>query len=302
MKKSLLAPYRKTNPLLYGYWDCFTNHQPITISPDMIWTLINISFSKYVNNHAKELRKLFVNFEGKKQLIAIIPKTKETATYKDFEAAFKQFNYQISEYTGKEIVNILTSDFSTTTEASKVVSQALIMTTMKEYFKYIGGIGCGFPFIVLEGTMEDWEKLLQKLKSLNKYGFNYYIEDVSPIIEQIIETKKGNIDKQFWLNFFKIHIENEFVRGGSMSTYMDVEYINGWFVKFFTDKDGNFIKGISTRKFYNFTEQAECDILVKDLIRRKDYDMKLNVGLFGLSFDDRTKAYKPELGWVMKEQ
>ena len=153
--------------------------------------------------------------------------------------------------------------------------------------------------------MEDWEKLLQKLKSLNKYGFNYYIEDVSPIIEQIIETKKGNIDKQFWLNFFKIHIENEFVRGASGSSkYMDVEYINGWFVKFFTDENGEFIKGVSSRKFRNFTEQAECDVIlkVKGFIRIKNYDMKLHVGFFGLSFDKRTKAYKPELGWVMKEQ
>ena len=55
---------------------------------------------------------------------------------------------------------------------------------------------CGIPYILLEGTLEDWEKILQKLKFLSKYDFSR--EKMEKNIEEIINTKKGKINLDFW--------------------------------------------------------------------------------------------------------
>ena len=56
--------------------------------------------------------------------------------------------------------------------------------------------GCGLPYVTIEGSVEDWQKIKQKLEDLKKYKLEFWIEKVAPIINKIIETKKGNVDKK----------------------------------------------------------------------------------------------------------
>ena len=50
----------------------------------------------------------------------------------------------------------------------------------------------------MEGTLEDWEKILKKTKDLSKYNLKEWVENLEPILLKNIETKKGKIDKDFW--------------------------------------------------------------------------------------------------------
>ena len=54
-----------TVPSLSGFFYAYCNHYPIRIKPDDIWLLIVQCFSHHVNANSKELKKYFVNFEGK---------------------------------------------------------------------------------------------------------------------------------------------------------------------------------------------------------------------------------------------
>ena len=56
-------------PILNGFYTAHTNHYPIRIKPDDIWLLIVQAFSNHVNANSEELRKLFVNFDGKQEII-----------------------------------------------------------------------------------------------------------------------------------------------------------------------------------------------------------------------------------------
>jgi len=47
-------------------------HIPLCLSPDHIWTLIIQGFGEHMNLHHKKLRKQFVNFDGKKELLVEI--------------------------------------------------------------------------------------------------------------------------------------------------------------------------------------------------------------------------------------
>ena len=52
------------------------------------------------------------------------------------------------------------------------------MATFKKYFEYKMHLcGCGVPYIILEGTAEDYEKIIKKLKNCKNMGFRgIYIE------------------------------------------------------------------------------------------------------------------------------
>ena len=71
---------------------------------------------------------------------------------------------------GESIINILTPSFSTTTPIIQESSQIAIMSAFKNYFKFIRMFGgCGFPYINLQGTLDDYQKLRNKIESLLGY-------------------------------------------------------------------------------------------------------------------------------------
>ena len=92
-------------------------------------------------------------------------------------------------------------DFSTTTDDIKYVGNLSIMCAFKKYFDYTMMVfGCGIPSVTLKGTVQDWERILEKLQLLRKYEFDHWINENEPIIKKLIETRKGNIDIDFWKN------------------------------------------------------------------------------------------------------
>ena len=98
---------------------------------------------------------------------------------------------------------------------------------MKSYFEYILlRIVCGIPGITLQGTTEDWQKILKKTKQLGKYGLTWWTSELEPILKEFVEASKGKIDKEFWKGMFKYHSKDA-VCGGP------VTIIDGWIVKFF---------------------------------------------------------------------
>ena len=59
----------KKSSLIQGLVLAYKNHYPITITPDMIWILVLQGFSRFMEKYEDSVRDIFVNFEGKKELI-----------------------------------------------------------------------------------------------------------------------------------------------------------------------------------------------------------------------------------------
>ena len=110
------------------------------------------------------------------------------------------------------------------------------MASMKHYFDYhVGCVGCGIPKVYLEGTLEDWEKLLIKVKSLEKYELKWWTDNLQKVINKIIETKKGNVDVIFWKYFIFSSIRQyvEYGPSGIGKKLSNQKYIGGWILYFF---------------------------------------------------------------------
>lgn len=291
------------HPVFQGFISAYKNDRPVTISPDIIWLLIVQAFTHHVSANAEELRSMFVNFAGKKELTVDRRDLNFfTMTSEDFEREiFPDFVKQISDFTGKSITDTMTPDFTTTTTISLAVGQLSIMAAMKNYFTYrILCGGCGFPYITIEGSLEDWEKIILKLDDLKKYNFEWFTKDVTEIVKKIIDTKKGNVDLSFWKGMIRFKDPD-----GSYSP----DYVDGWFTKLFPyDYYEKRLKGPIYEGTSMPFEMLSIPVIMKIVppgADEKDFPetkYELLAGFVGFTQNRKTASMKPEIGWLLRKQ
>ena len=308
-KKEKLAFIKYNTPVLNGFYKAHTNHYPIRIKPDDIWLLIVQSFSNHVNQNAEELRNMFVNFSGKKELIVNYPiSTINEVDNKILENFSEQINEQMKKYLGENILNILTPNFSTTTYDYSIVCKISIMGAFKKYFDYTMFLcGCGIPYLILEGTAEDYQKIISKAKELSKYKFEWYINKIIPHIEKMVEAKQGKIDVDYFKNMIQSKEETEHKSGLSGIGGYDykVDHLSGWFLNFFayiTNGKGHYrpFEG-DNLSVLDFKKLPNQRLIVPFKIidaNNKEYKMKYKVGFIGCNKNKNNEVY-PVAGWIV---
>jgi len=298
------------NNILQGFYSAYENHLPIRLTPDIIWLLIVQGFSHHVNYNSKELREKFVNFEGKKKLEIIIPKYHSYKQMKseDYAELFENLTEKIKENVGEELINTIDFNFSTSNEITKVVGYASIMSSLKKFFEFRGFCHmCNYPYIILEGKLEDWESILKKTKDLSKYDLEKWTSILEISLKEIIETKKGNINKQFWKNIlYPDKIDEKIEIGEYKYKTIQVDGINGWLLTFFPYyKDGYFryTNSIKTKDLWRLPEK----ILKTPLLMKSDDEgetpMIIYSGFLGMKVDkEKNNLVTAEIGWYVKEK
>ena len=260
-----------------GMYRAYGEHRPFVLSPDMIWLLISQGFSRHVNNNTEVLRSMFVNFAGKKELNVRNDKICINNPKSPWEEVFPEFTKQIGQYTGNELINNLTSNFSTTTQVTKVASEITIMDAMKTYFDYdVTSIGCGIPDVTIEGNSKDWKLVLDKAIFLRKYKLDWWIDEIEPILKEFINASEGRFDKEFWKQMFKVHHSNLCGAGN---------IIDGWIIKFFP---------------YSANGERNDLKILPGRVNLPDEIVK--VDLKHISQNPNTFALKPEIGWMIKKK
>jgi len=122
-----------------------------------------------VNGRAEEFRGKLVSFEGKLELTVDIPGSLDSAPYELFlEKITAEIDRHLSD---PEVSGRILPNFSTTTQDDRITCGVVLMATMKKYFAYRSHLFCGIPSITLEGTLDDWRSVKQKLVKLKSFGF-----------------------------------------------------------------------------------------------------------------------------------
>ena len=281
-----------------GMYQAYADHRPFVLSPDMIWLLISQGFARHVNNNPEQLRKYFVDFSDKVSLTVLSDKIALNDPDAPWETIFPEFTSQIRNFTGKELVDALACNFSTSTNTTRVASEITIMEAMKPYFDFIViYIVCGIPEITLEGTTEDWQNLLKKTEYLRKYQLDWWIDEIEPVLKEIIRTSKGNIDKSFWMDMFKYHTQ---------SKYGEPNIIDGWIVKFFPyNKDGkrNTLTELAYRdNLPNEIVKVDLRYVMTDGVKTSEIPLELWAGFIGLKQDPLTFRLTPQIGWMIRKK
>ena len=298
--------------ILQGFYSAYENHLPIRLTPDIIWLLIVQGFAQHVNFNAEYLREKFVNFENKKTLEVIIKKyhSYKQMNSRDYENLFGDLTNQVKSYVGEELINTLDFNFSTSNKITKIVGYTSIMSAMKKYFEYQGFCHmCNFPYIILDGTLQDWENILKKVKELEKYDLKIWVEVLESILGEIIETKKGKINKKFWKEILYPDKLDERVEIGMSYKYktIQVDGISGWLLFFFPYfEDGTFrakSNSLKTKDLWKLPDRLlETPLLMKS-DDEGETDMVIYSGFLGMNVDkEKDNLATPEIGWFVKKK
>ena len=282
--------------------DAYANHQSVTLSPDMVWLVISQGFARYVNAHAEELRPKLVNHEGKMDLAIITNKDLLTENV-DWPSLIDDFSSQIDKYTKDGIAKNIISDFTTTGSVERVASQITLMESVKSYFEYIVyRIACGIPTITLQGTVEDWQRVLEKTKCLKQYGLESWVNTLEPILNEFIQAANGHPNQAFWKSIVKKQNITE-LKGGACSPDNPTE-LDGWLLKFFPDESGQTLDKVKhTKEMPSEYVRVNFKYRVVNLANGNlisETPMELWAGFVGAKVDTTSNMLIPKLGWLVR--
>ena len=283
--------------------EAYADHRPIALSPDIIWNLIAQGFCQHINNNPEALRDRIVYHERGKIELSVMTKEELHSPNVKWDELLNTFDNMIAERTKDNLADVMRADFSTTDKTARIVSQMTLMSSVKAFFDYsVIYLSCGIPNITIEGTTDDWQKVLNKTQQLRKYDLNWWVDDLVPILNEFINASKGNVNKVFWRNIVKKDRPEKYV-GGGCSWDRPTE-LDGWFLKFMPyDKKG---KRTPQKVTYNYKDMPSqvinVDFMYKNLETNTTTPMEMLCGFVGIEVDSTTNAMRPKLGWMVCEK
>jgi len=285
----------------------YSNHYNLKLSVSHFLIAIGQALSLHINQNSEKLRKEFVSFEGKTE-IKIRRDNFVMGKENDWTSTFPEFCGIIKNLTNSDINNIIIDDTSVATPNSQIVSQICLMESMKAYFKYTVVTRCGIPNIILLGSVEDWQKLKDKVDALCKLNENdrlnldFWLKYLVPVINNIVDTGiNRKPDLSFWKNFAKIDDESggPFCSGWINTFYPYLvdgdKYIKNKFMDYTKNnffcglKDNQIPQGISNVPFV----WDYCEIL---------HSMSFYGGFISTKVNEEKNTVEPELGWIIERK
>ena len=283
----------------------YADHRPLVLSPDMVWLIISQGFSRYVNAHTEEMRDLLVFHEGQMELV-VNSDNDVLSPNGNWELLLNDFSHCIANNTKGELADLMTTDFTTTGITERIASQVSLMDVVKKYFIYTNiAAGCGIPSITLKGSPDDWQKVLDKVRSLKKYKLEKWASDLEVILKEFVEASKGKANKRFWQNIVKkIRIDELKNEKRVCAPPKNNTYLDGWFLKFFPNALGETSDSIV---WDTDMPQEMVRVSFRHVLTDPDtgepldtIPMQLWAGFVGVEEDVKTRALTPKIGWLAR--
>lgn len=288
------------------------------MTPDDLWIVISNGFARHVDFYAEELRSNFVAHEGQKEIRIREDTMKKGASPPEQweDLIFPKFSQGIAECVNNSDVyeTMAVQNFTTSTTASQAASEVILMSTMKNYFKFRMDTMCGIPNVRLEGTRDDWELLRHRTKNLalwmmqnNTHGDLWIYDIVLPIIDEFLKSYDGEPNYCFWQNMVK------FRTTGSGSGSFD--FLSGWLHTLFPYLSGR--EGVvkpnpymkpwlqSASALYLGPKPNEIPIQISSvpvqwMYYEKEFQMHFHAGFRGVK-QEADGTVRPIIGWYVTE-
>ena len=299
--------YESGTSLFYNCMvEAYAGHYSVILSPDAIWTLISQGFCHHISLNTEKLKDKIVNHEGKME-ISVISEYDLYSPLMDWDTLLNGFDIQIAENTKGNIADIMRADFSTTGNTERITSQVTLMSAVKSYFDFAAiHTICGIPTITIEGTPDDWRKIIKKVESLRNYDLGWWVDDLKPILQEFVNASEGNVNKDFWQNIVKKD-RPESMKNGAGCGVKDATKFDGWFLKFMPfDKDGrtpdavvygrnDMLPSVVSAPFTYIVKDATGNIISKT-------PMEIMSGFVGIDVNEKTYTMRPHIGWMVSEK
>jgi len=247
---------------------CWADHLGVVVTPDSIWYMLLCELAALVKGNPERYRTLFTESDGKQDIIVLSGSL--------VEMPLDVLVGSLKDYVPTDTEHFL-PEFSTSTERSQHAFNAAFCDICSPYYNYMMLL-CGFPYIDVRGTKEDYATIAAHWKALSGLiGTNVWTEKVQQVLNEIV----AHLDSpEFWKKMFYLE------RCGSGS---DVEAY-GWITNLYREQP-------RTRYPSNFSPHVSI-VKYKQLDTGKDYEMR--VGLFCSRMEGDFLV--PDYGYVIHEK
>jgi hypothetical protein len=209
-----------TPPFLRAIHLAFTKKQGITLKPEIIYFIILNEIATHIKNNPEKYKDLFTEYKGKGKkelrIVEYIIRPNEKISHnsekiiKSYNKAFRKFKNILNEnIPNKDLLNCFDRTIFTTTKGKTIPEIVFILSLMNAaspYYEYIINRGGGnnkkipgrIAKINLNGTKEDWIKIIENIDSLSSIfkSLGTYFENVKEALKKLAETfNSGNVDE-----------------------------------------------------------------------------------------------------------
>ncbi len=174
---------------------CWGSHYGVIVRPDILWYTLLCEITQIIHQDPDVYSHLFSDHEEKTDI-----------TIRSDSMVIMPLDVLISSLS--KLVPINTDpfliDFSTSTDRSRHACYAAFADMCSPYYNY-SMYRCGIPKIRVDGTMEDYEKILINWNILGDVMRinNEYFQRVQKILTNIITSIK-KYDLDFWQDIFQL--------------------------------------------------------------------------------------------------
>ncbi len=309
----------RIHPLIHALHLAFADHRPLCFSPDIIWLTLTQGLSLHINANAERLRHHFVKHEGKAKIVVRRDDFVKGSPENPWPEVFQEFSAAIQSHIG-DAHRLIVADFSTTGPVERAASEIALMDAMQAYFTFELHTICGIPSITLEGTPDDWRSIAKRAREFRRFGLDWWIDALEPLLNQFVDAASGKIDQAFWDSIYKRDGKAGCGRG---------PFVTGWIVNLFPylnpssdnlpfldsidalqpDPAATFRRNpwiglepsrVSGPIFDHFPHLPAKVPFLWDYKRTK-YQMEFIGGLIGIKQDPQTLCLRPEIGWAVWE-
>ncbi|MEW6279212.1 MAG: DUF4419 domain-containing protein, partial [Candidatus Eremiobacterota bacterium] len=217
-----------------------------------------------------------------------------------WDEVIDHFSRQIRQHVEDPDPEFWTSPFTTTGRVEHLAFQVALMSALQTRFTYEFPCMCGIPSITLEGTPADYLSLRERFEGFREYGLGFWVDSLSPVLEQFEDSARGRFDLAFWQGMYREHPPDHGF-GGPYLTF------SGWIGKFMPYLwlgDRNPLLDPSAR-----FPRDQRGIYLSDLplaisrvpIQAGTRRLELFAGLLAAEQDPETLALRPKVGWALRE-
>lgn len=286
-----LAQFNRMNGFALAVHRAFSEHRPLTLSPDALWLAILQGFALHVREHEPELRQRFVAHQGKKTLKVV------TGQVPHWPHVVNDFVAALSSGVNPGLIRALTDRFSTTSETEHTAHGIAVMDSFSQFFDYTCYSICGIPTVTLLGTPDDWRAMRERFRVLSEYGLQWWAAQLDPVLAQFVRSSEGDADVEFWKSIYK-----------PQKAYGH-DTVTGWLVRFFPYlefNEGTLRRNAMTVEGTWVHEPITPSHFPQGLSKatvRVDDDRLLTLcsGFFGVR-QERDTSLAPHIGWVVLDK
>lgn len=232
--------------------EAYNQHLPFAIRPEVLAYLILHEIAVVVNAHPDDYRDLFTTSREKVIIMVRDDTLVKGDSCSDWGKTIGLFEGKMREFVPGQLLGNVIPGFSTDTPESRAATLVAFMDAAQSYYDYRVMTLCGLPRIRLDGTSDDYQKLLASAIELShafKRHLSMYFEHLIPVLQTIAAQAAGEpIKNDFWKNLYQYN------SGSGEPTF------SGWITAFLahtrTD-EGQLIP--KDERFFDWRQLHDCD-------------------------------------------